>query len=145
METMKTCTACGKSKELDDFPVDKRNRDGHGARCLTCGRQYQKQHRKDLQSIPGDPAGRASRAALGEEPSVARSERDDELIIVEPAIARWRAELEARRQAGIPDQDVDLREPVEQARPRTRFRLKHLAIIGLVVLIALLSDLSYVG
>ncbi|MDQ4058866.1 MAG: DUF4012 domain-containing protein [Actinomycetota bacterium] len=140
MKTMKTCTSCGKSKQLDDFPVDKRNRDGHGSRCLACGRRYQKEYRERL-----DSAEEASDAPVDREPTRERSENDDELI-VEPAIAQWRAELEARRRAGIPDQDVDLREPSERAaRRRHRFRLKHLVLIVLVLVIALLVDLVYAG
>ena len=146
MKTMKTCTSCGKSKQLDDFPVDKRNRDGHGARCLACGRRYQREYRERLQSVPHDSAHEASDAAFGREQTSERSESDDELRIVEPAIAQWRAELEARRRAGIPDQDVDLREPAERAaRRRIRFRLKHLVLVVLVLVIALLMDLVYAG
>lgn len=146
MKTMKTCTSCGKSKQLDDFPVDKRTRDGHGTRCLACGRRYQREYREGLHSTPHDSAQEASDAAVGEEPTSEAFEHDDELRIVEPAIAQWRAELEARRRAGIPDQDVDLREPAKKAaRRRIRFRLKHLVIIASVLVIALLIDLVYAG
>ena len=144
---MKTCTACGKSKQLDDFPADKRNPDGRGVRCLACSLRFQKQIRKNLASIQGAPGRPASNAAPIEGRSVELPEHDDESRFVEPAVARWRAELEARRQAGIPDRDVDLQEPVKKTRPRRRtgFRFKHLAIIVSVLLIALLSDLAYVA
>lgn len=113
----------------------------------TDAREHQKQYRKNVASIQGDPALRAPSAPLRDEPRIERTERDDELRIVEPAIAHWRAELAARRQAGIPDQDIDLQKPDEEIRSRTRFRFrfKHLAIIVLVVLIAFLGDLAYVG
>ena len=117
---MKTCTACGESKELDGFPPDLRTRDGHGALCLTCSRQYQMQHRENVVSIQGDPARRAPSPPSSEEPRIEGTEGEDELGFVEPAIAHWRAELAARRQAGIPDEDVDLQQPVEESRSRAR-------------------------
>ena len=141
---MKTCAACGKSKAIDDFPRDKRSRDGHGARCLMCKRQYREHQGENAESGTGDLVRETSNPGPKEELGAVRPQRD-EYEVVEPQIARWRAELEARRRAGIPDQDIDLREPVKKARPRVRLRFKPFAIIALVVMIALLIDLVYVG
>lgn len=39
---MKVCTKCGESKELDEFGVDKRNKDGRRQPCKGCARAYNK-------------------------------------------------------------------------------------------------------
>lgn len=36
LATHKTCRVCKQELELDKFIVDKRNKDGHGARCKPC-------------------------------------------------------------------------------------------------------------
>jgi hypothetical protein len=40
LREMKTCIACGQTKPLDDFPRDKRRRDGHTNRCKPCTNAY---------------------------------------------------------------------------------------------------------
>ena len=39
---MKICSKCGKSKELNLFPVKKENKDGHHSHCKFCRAQYDK-------------------------------------------------------------------------------------------------------
>jgi hypothetical protein len=38
---MKACTECAKKKSLEDFPPDKRRKDGRGAKCRNCARKIQ--------------------------------------------------------------------------------------------------------
>lgn len=81
-----------------------------------------------------------------DEPGVEHRPSDDELRIEEPAVARWRAELEARRRAGVGDAEVvDLREAAEHRRLHS-FRVRRLMWLALIVaLIVLFIDLAYVG
>lgn len=41
---MKACIACGEVKPLDDFPPDRRSRDGRQARCRPCINDWIKLH-----------------------------------------------------------------------------------------------------
>lgn len=43
----KTCSKCGEDKELTDFTLDKRNRDGRGSYCRVCHQEYVKKYRKN--------------------------------------------------------------------------------------------------
>lgn len=41
---MKTCNKCKQVKPIDDFPLNKTHKDGHGNSCLICQREYTKNH-----------------------------------------------------------------------------------------------------
>ena len=43
----KTCSSCGKEKQLDDFHKNHVNPDGYAYRCKKCVRTYQKKHFSD--------------------------------------------------------------------------------------------------
>ncbi|MGH2698244.1 MAG: hypothetical protein ACRDJL_03460, partial [Actinomycetota bacterium] len=55
----------------------------------------------------------------------------------DPAVTRWRAELEARRRAGIPDYEVLQQEGARRGRRPRRFRSRWLVLVALVALGAL--------
>ena len=40
IETQKVCNKCGELKNLDDFPIDKRNIGGHAGVCRQCKNRY---------------------------------------------------------------------------------------------------------
>lgn len=63
----------------------------------------------------------------------------------EPAIERWRAELEARRRAGIPDAEVVELEERPEHPGHGRFRFRWFVWVALAILGVLLVDLAYVG
>jgi hypothetical protein len=70
---------------------------------------------------------------------------NDDAPVEDPAIARWRAELAARRLAGISDSEVT---PLNQAlkrRRRHRFRPRLFVLVAFGVAAALLVDLAYAG
>ena len=70
---------------------------------------------------------------------------NDDSPVEDPAIARWRAELAARRLAGISDSDVIPLDEALKRRRRHRFRPRWVVLISLGVAGALLVDLAYVG
>jgi hypothetical protein len=41
---MKICTKCKNPKELEDFPIKKITKDGHGYICKKCQRDFSKKH-----------------------------------------------------------------------------------------------------
>jgi len=70
---------------------------------------------------------------------------NDETTVDDPAIVQWRAELAARRRAGISDSEVTpLDEPVKRHRHR-RSRSRWLVLVAVAVVGALLADMAYVG
>lgn len=70
---------------------------------------------------------------------------NDDSIMEDPAIARWRAELAARRLAGISDSEViPPDEEIKRRRPH-RFRSRWLVLVAFAVVCALLVDLVYAG
>ncbi len=73
---------------------------------------------------------------------VEQSETGDEPKMNEPAIARWRDELEARRRAGLPE--VDERDKARR-HPARKSRSRWFVWVVIVLLGALLVDLAYVG
>ena len=73
------------------------------------------------------------------------AQTSDESKVEDSAVTRWRAELEARRRAGIPDDEVLQLEEVRRRRRPRRFRSRWLVLVALVALVALLVDLAYVG
>ena len=47
-KTKKTCSACNTEKDLDEFPPDRRAKDGKQAQCRSCINEWMRQHyRKD--------------------------------------------------------------------------------------------------
>lgn len=44
MSTEKPCNACGLAKKLDEFPPDRRARDGKQARCRACINRWMKEY-----------------------------------------------------------------------------------------------------
>lgn len=46
MVNMKTCTKCGKEKELTDYYKHKDSKDGHQTYCKLCAREAMRQHRR---------------------------------------------------------------------------------------------------
>jgi hypothetical protein len=44
---MKTCTKCKQKLSLDDFPPDRRGKDGKQSRCRACINEFIKQHYRD--------------------------------------------------------------------------------------------------
>jgi hypothetical protein len=40
----KTCSKCGDEKELDDFPINRTRKDGHGSACKKCQNESTRTH-----------------------------------------------------------------------------------------------------
>ena len=70
---------------------------------------------------------------------------NDDSTVEDPAVARWRAELAARRLAGISDSQVIPRDGALKRRRRHRFRPRWLVLVAFGVAAALLVDLAYAG
>jgi hypothetical protein len=85
---------------------------------------------------------RVEQSEPGDELRVEQSEPGDEPKMTEPAIARWRDELAARRRAGLPE--VAEREKTRRD-PAPKFRSRWFVWVALALLAALLVDLGYVG
>ncbi len=69
----------------------------------------------------------------------------DDSPVEDPAIARWRAELAARRLTGVSDSEVTPLDEGLKRRRRHRFRPRWLVLVAFVVAGALLADLVYAG
>ena len=134
---MKTCTKCGESKELNEFGVDKRNKDGRRQPCKECARAANREYiqRPDAKKLA------AKRAARWRERNPERSRevrishyyrhhkknlaamkkwRESNAEKAQAAEARWReankprkAELQMRREARKRDQFVAPVDPEE--------------------------------
>ena len=69
----------------------------------------------------------------------------DDSLVEDPAIARWRAELAARRVAGISDSEFTPLEGALKRRRRRRFHPRWLVLVAFGVALVLLIDLVYAG
>jgi Protein of unknown function (DUF4012) len=134
------CNLCLGGLTLDDQrpsqPPDQKTKDEL--------RVEQSEPRDELrveQSEPRDEL-RVEQSEPRDELRVEQSEPGDEPKMNEPAIARWRAELEARRRAGLPD--VAEREKTRRD-PAPKSRSRWFVWVVLALLAALLVDLAYVG
>ena len=45
---MKTCYACGTTKELEAFSISRREKDGRQSQCKACAKQYQQENKVRL-------------------------------------------------------------------------------------------------
>lgn len=50
---MKRCRDCGESKNLDDFTISKKNRDGHGTYCRACFNKRDRDYRERRAAAQG--------------------------------------------------------------------------------------------
>jgi len=44
---MKRCGRCGEEKELSEFPVHRRKKDGHNSWCFSCKKAYDKEYHRE--------------------------------------------------------------------------------------------------
>lgn len=85
----KSCSKCGESKPLDDFPKDKRRRDGRGSDCRSCHGQRVKRWNRANRAANNAYRAEWARADRAENPEKAAAYRQRFFEAKGPTYQSW--------------------------------------------------------